>query len=69
MSQSISEDKCITALIDKQTGMRVADVMNPYPLNACFLASPLHLMGEEMLGSWEQSFVRVKHISGINKIL
>ena len=43
--------------------------MNPYPLNACFLASPLHLMGEEMLGSWEQSFVRVKHISGIDKVL
>ncbi len=43
--------------------------MNPYPLNACFLTASFHFMREKVLGSWEQSFVRVKHISGIDKVL
>ena len=33
--------------------IRVADVMNPYPLNACFLTASFHFMREKVLGSWE----------------
>ena len=43
--------------------------MNPYPFNVCFLTASLHLVGEKVLGSREQSFVSVKHISGIDKVL
>lgn len=33
--------------------IRVADIMNSYPLNAGFLTAPLHLVREKVLGSRE----------------
>lgn len=43
--------------------------MDSDTLHTCFLAAPVHFVREEMFGSREESFVPIKHISGIDEVL
>lgn len=69
VTKLVRKNQCITALIDKQTGVRMANVMNSDTLHTGILTASVHLMGEIRFCNRKQSFSRVKHISGVHIFL